>query len=403
MNILLLGAGASKSYTDSVTKVKMPIAKDFFKTFNHLSISDNRWVLIGDILNYLKRFHNLSWEGFIDYNEDIEVLHSEVENRLHNILSSKDEIFGNMDNMLIYKTYLQLIFVFTSVINEIQNGPVSIPHSNIAKLLDKKDTIITFNWDTLMDRALKEVTSWQPDSGYLISPSKIYKNKWCNPSSMDNSTFPILLKLHGSTNWLTSHLQPSKGKLASMQETPPEDFYIYESNIEPYSTYDGRYMDGYTDYSYGYYPPNLPLLGKKPPEGYFVSLIRITEEGFPKGKADSKGLFSMPLIIPPVKNKDYSQFGSLFSTIWGKAEESLIKADKIVIIGYSFPITDEQTDTLFKKAFSQRTTIPKIKIVDPFPDQIVERFIFSYGIKKENIDVFKSYFDSAFNIKNLFS
>lgn len=402
MNVLLLGAGASKSYDESYTKVRMPIAKDFFRTFNQLSISENRWVLVGDILNYLLRFHNISWQGFIDYNEDIEVIHSEVEQKLNSLLKTNTEIIGDMENNLTLRTYLQLIFVFASVINEIQNGPVSHSHINIAKLLGSDDTIITFNWDTLMDRALKETTTWQPDFGYVITPSKIYKNEWLSPISDYGLKSPTLLKLHGSTNWLTSYLQPAEGKLNSMQETPTDDFYIYESTIHPYSTYDGRFMDGYSDFCYGYYPPNLPLLGQKPRKGYSFATIKMTEPGFPKGKGPSNGLPSMPLIIPPVKNKDYSHFGSLFSVLWKRAEESLINAERIIIIGYSFPITDVQTDTLFKIAFSQRITMPQIFIVDPNPENIVDRFIFSYGIKSDYIKTFKCYFNSEFEVEKLF-
>ena len=34
MNVVLLGAGASKAYSNSPTGRKMPIAKDFFQTLN---------------------------------------------------------------------------------------------------------------------------------------------------------------------------------------------------------------------------------------------------------------------------------------------------------------------------------------------------------------------------------
>ena len=253
-----------------------------------------------------------------------------------------------------------------------------------------------------MDRALYNETNWIPDFGYYILPSKIYRNEWLKLKIKENSNFPIILKLHGSTNWLTSYLQPSAGKLSSMQETPPEDFYVYESTINPNSTYDGRYMAGYSDFSYGYYPPNLPLKGQKPPDGKILVMTTITEKGFPKGTAPSHGLFSMPLIIPPVKNKDYEHFGKLFSQLWQKAEDSLIKADKIIIIGYSFPITDIQTDIMFKTAFSKRISMPRIVIVDPVPENIVNRFIYSYRIKSDFITTHETYFDENFDVTELF-
>lgn len=402
MNVIILGAGASKSYNDSVTKVKMPIAKDFFQIFNKLEISKNRWVLVGAILNYLKSFHNMTWLEFLTYTEDIEKLHSEVEEKLNTLLQKNNNFFGSPENIVVYQTYMQLIFVFTSVINEIQNGELSISHLNFAKNLNKEDFVVTFNWDTLMDRALKETSSWNTDNGYLVKPTLVYRNGWNKPDPNLTSNCPTILKLHGSTNWLTSYLIPDGNKLKSLQETPPSDFYIYESTINPYSTYNGRYMSGYSDFAYGYYPPNLPLLGEKLPDGHLLIKSTISLHGMPEATAPSDGLVSMPLIIPPVKNKNYSHFGTIFSSLWNKAEESLAKADRIIIIGYSFPPTDTQTDSLFKSAFIKRTNMPDIVIVDPMPEQIKYRFIHEYGILKNKITTFKEYFNKEFKIEKLF-
>lgn len=405
MNTLILGAGASKSYEDSKTKEKMPIAKDFFQTFNKLDIAKNSWVLVSHILKYLEEFHNIASAGFVTYGEDIEILHSEVEEKLRNTLVNNHEFYSGENigqNALIFGTYSNLIFLFSSVINEIQNGIVSTSHINIAKKLTSMDSIITFNWDTLMDRALMKTCSWNIDNGYFVRPAYIYRDRWneLNQDAICNA--PILLKLHGSTNWLTSWIVPEKGQIKSMQETPTSEFYAYESTIDPYNTYKGRYMDGYTDFSYGYYPPNLPLKGKKLPDHHVGVIFTFTPENMPKGTAPSDGLLSMPLIIPPVKKKDYAFFGSLFSTLWKKAEEVLVDTDRIIIIGYSFPVTDTQTDLLFKHAFSKRRSMPEIVIVDPYPDRIEDRFIYEYGIRKEKIFTHKAYFNKDFDVDVLF-
>ncbi len=406
MNVIILGAGASKSYSESPTGQKMPIANDFFKTFHNLDIASNSWVLIGFIIQYFAQYRNKKTLDFLDFNEDIEILHSEVKNRLlESLISSENNFFNKenaLNNMQYYKAYMELIFLFTSVINEIQNGPVSKPHLNLIKYINPDDSIITFNWDTLMDRALSESTDWNTSVGYYVKPSKIYRNGWVDTNKKEEKKYPYLIKLHGSTNWITSHLIPENGKLEMLQETNADDFYIYESSIDPYSTYDGRYMPGYTNFSYGYYPPNLPLKGKKIPEGMML-MKNIIRTGFNlKGEADSFGLVSMPLIIPPVHNKEYDFYGNIFSTLWSKAEEDITKAEKIILIGYSFPITDIRTNNLFKRAFSKRKTMPQIIIVNPNSSQIEERFIFEFGIKKENISIYNEYFDVNFDLDKLF-
>lgn len=401
MNVIILGAGASKSYRDSQTKESMPIATDFFSTFNRLEISNNTWVLIGYILNYLKRFHNLKFDDFRDYNEDIEKLHSEIEHRLVEAFKLTKNGFNDIDSLMTRTAYVQLIFLFTSVINEIQNGPVSKPHIRLAQKLSASDTILTFNWDTLMDRALEHELKWTTDNGYFVTPNLIYRNEWVSGASSTKVNYPYLIKLHGSTNWLTSYMIAEDGKFKLLQEISPEEFFVYESTVKPYNTYDGRYMGGYNDFSYGYYPPNLPLKGIKLPND--TNLVRgILRTGFnPKGVSEDKGLVSMPLIIPPVQDKKYDFYGNLFKELWNKAEESLIETDKITIIGYSFPETDIKTDELFKNAFSKRNTMPEIIIINPKPESIVEKFAFEYGILNDNIKVHKEYFSEDFDFDKI--
>jgi hypothetical protein len=400
MNVIILGAGASKSYDASPTTLKMPVAKDFFKTFNELDLSANPWVLKGQILMYLRNFHQIEWLDFLSYNVDIEIIHTEVAEKLNELL--KKESLNKIEMNSIFSTYMELLFVFSSVINNIQNGPTSITHLNLAKHLSVEDTIITFNWDTLMDRALKEMGKWNTDNGYSVNPSFIYRDNWIATEKSKTRNFPIILKLHGSTNWLTSYIIPEEGKLISLQETRTDDFYIYESTMNPYSTHKGRFMPGYKDFSYGYYPPNLPLMGKKIQEGYSIYRGAVTFDGMPQGTASDIGLVSMPLIIPPIKNKNYLHFNTLFSQLWNHAEKSLILADKIIIIGYSFPITDTQTDLMFRNAFTQRSNMPEIIIVDPFPENIYTRFVLDYGIKEDNIKIHKTYFNSKFKVESLF-
>ena len=55
MRTFIIGAGASKAYSSSPTNCTMPIANDFFNTFQNLDISNDLWVLIGDIINIGKQ------------------------------------------------------------------------------------------------------------------------------------------------------------------------------------------------------------------------------------------------------------------------------------------------------------------------------------------------------------
>lgn len=397
MNTYIIGAGASKSYSKSPTGLKMPVAKEFFKTFNNLKISESPFVLIGNVLNYLKKYHDINPIESMNYNEDIEVLYSEVEDQLNNALVS-----GNIiDKIEFLSVYNQLVFLFTSVVNEIQNGPVSKAHNNLISQLGENDSIITFNWDTLIDRTLSMGKGWSTDTGYCVSPIGIYRDKWEKPDGSKTSKIK-LLKLHGSTNWLTSYIVFDENQNISFtHEGAPNSFFVYENTITPYPCYDGRYIEGYQPFSYCYYPPNLPINGKKAPDGYFHAKILPRTVFTPKGSSSKEGLISMPLIIPPVRHKKYIMFGDLFKTLWEKAEIELKNAERIFILGYSFPITDIRTNELIKDAFMARNNIPEIIIVNPDPEAIENKFKFDFGIPSAKIKVYKEYIDEDYCFQKL--
>lgn len=394
MNVYLLGAGASKSYESSKTGKSLPLANDFFKTFNNLDISSNGWVLIGEIINYVNDHRGVSILDFSSYNEDIENLHSEIQIRYLDAIKRDD-----IEDIIRYgKAFTQLVFLFNSVINEVQNGRESKFHKNLVLNLDDEDTIITFNWDTLIDKSLRNNTSWTLKNGYYITPELVYSDGWAKGKSGKSKN--LLLKLHGSSNWISSYIDYNlQTKKIEFRHAGPENiFYAYEGTKKPYSCYDGRYMEGYEDFSMGYYPPNIPSENYKQDilEGH-IRIQMVQRNGInPKGKASSDGIESMPIIIPPVKNKSYDFYGDLFQSLWKKAEDVLSKAETIYVLGYSFPATDTPSSDLFKSAFSRRRDIPNVVIVNPHPDAIAHKFKFEFGIPEENMNVYSEYITSDY-------
>lgn len=400
--IVIVGAGVSKGYEDSPTGIRMPVANDFFSTFNNLGVSANPYVRVGHVINHFAATRHKSPLEFAFFNEDIEVFHSEIEESLADAISKKDR----HEAVKLLAVGTQLTFMFVTVLNEIQNGPPSLLHKKLISQLNESDTIITFNWDTLIDRALDENTDWTPESGYLVAPLAVFDNSWqptagaplCVPSS------PVLLKLHGSSNWLTSYRMLDENlRITGTHDTKPSDFCVYRTSVDPYDCYDGRYMDGYQPYSYGYYPPNLKFPGKPAPKGHVI--VSMTPKGpfIPKGDHGKSGLVSMPLIIPPVKHKDYEQFGDLFRTLWKSAEDKIAEADEIHVYGYSFPRTDTQSRQLLLNAFQRRSLPPKIIIINPHPDTIVEMFTLMLGVPINNIQVLTEYIDKDFEFDQLAS
>ena len=204
--------------------------------------------------------------------------------------------------------------------------------------------------------------------------------------------------MHGSTNWLTgvTVFDENTNDIVNSIATAPESVYIYEYTEKSYNCYDGRFMDGYQPFSYGYYPPNLPDKGRKIPEG-FVAVRMIQRDGItPKGTAGREGILSMPLIIPPIKQKSYDFYGNLFKDLWKKAEVALTNADEIHIYGYSFPKTDIQTEELFLKSFFAKTEFPKVIVINPDCEYLRYKFKNIFGIYK-NIEFIEEYIDEKFD------
>ncbi|MBE0491310.1 MAG: hypothetical protein IBX44_03550 [Sulfurospirillum sp.] len=409
MRTFIIGAGASKAYDLSPTNCTMPIANDFFKTFEKLDISTDLRVLIGDIINIGKNDFGIDFYSFFSSSFDIEDFHTYIEKKL--IKQMQEDIIYK--NIHYYKAYLQLIFLYTSIINEIQNGPISKAHIQLIKSLRKDDSIITFNWDTLLDRALSEHTHWAADFGYCLTPEKIYRDKWVSPE-IKKEDFNKLIKLHGSTNWLTTYPQPDKDNLLKLnQKIDNSCFYIYEHTNSPYHCYDGRFEGPYEPFSYFYYPPNIlddiELDTNKDKVMFKAGVLnqpesqKLYEEMFgiklniPKRVNLEQGIVTMPLIIPPVKDKKYTLFANLFIELWDVAKQEIINASEIFIIGYSFPKTDTRTIKLFEEAFCEKKDFPKIIIVNPEPDNIIELFKMKFGIPMDNLTIYKEYFNADFD------
>jgi len=384
------------------------MARDFFQTFGKSDLAANPWILTGHVLSAAAAKYGIASNEVFNSEIDIEEFHTAIESEFLKALDRhRNDQDERMNVIKLHAIYTQLILVFAATINAIQNGPISNPHLRLAQTLEPGDSIITFNWDTLMDRALQHVSTWETDSGYGFSPHLIYREGWQLPSPQTSLTSPNLWKLHGSSNWLTSYpiVDYERFELSLMQTSPVNRVYVFEAAREPYPTWQGRFQSGFENFSYGYYPPNLPDdPGKSAGDGHLFITAKHDFPWMPKGTAKKDGLLSSPLIIPPVKQKTYKLFGDLFDGLWRNAEDALARADKIALIGYSFPRTDTQSIDLFRRAFCRRNAIPKLTIVDPMPDRALEVIVHECGIPRSAVKVFRGnagMFNDSFDVASL--
>lgn len=179
----------------------------------------------------------------------------------------------------------------------------------------KELTIFDFNYDVFADRALaigdkENVWSWNISEGYGFEPEILGKQQTVQKSKI------LLLKLHGSMNWYV--------------ETSPKDREVpFPQDCHPYipvpgGTYTRKNKNG-----------TLPWVRKR----------RI------KGHDKSKQVY--PIMIPPVFEKS-NLLGGEFKRIWEEAEKKLLEADLVIFWGYSMPITDYHSESLFARTARSR-------------------------------------------------
>jgi hypothetical protein len=249
------------------------------------------------------------------------------------------------------------------------------------------------------------VHSWSVDTGYGIRPRKVFSDGWRETNKSERARgWPSLIKLHGSTNWLTGHTSTDgRGNIVAGHDLPADTLHVFERATKPYPCFAGRYIPGYEPYSYGYYPPNFLDVGGRPlSPGRVIVKTRLSAPARRDGVSSSEGLATMPLLIPPVQEKSYEFFGSLFLELWSAAEKAIAQADRLLIIGYSFPKTDVQSIKLFERAFAHRETMPWITIVDPAPRHIIEIFRGQFGIDEAKLTVIEDRFSPKSNFSPLF-
>lgn len=199
------------------------------------------------------------------------------------------------------------------------------------KVLDT-DTLITFNWDTLLDQALYKRKHWHPAWGYGKTVGGVFEYP-ARKKPKSRKKHPVLLKLHGSTNWLACG----------------EDLIISRRFSCEHRGSDVVMM-----------PPKMlksEIWGDEPTE----------------------------VETEPHRGNWAVHDEKLYPGIWSEAEKHLSRSKRIVFIGYSFPAADFSVFGLIRRALAKAKykyqEVPVIHIVDPNAATIAVKFAQSFHIE----------------------
>lgn len=299
--VFILGAGSSISHSNEI----FPSINNFFQTAIDMGLNSKYHFI--EIGNYVQEHLGLNIQSKSEaINVEDIMTHLEI------------EIERSTSPTLQTKRQLLLEFI-RDILVELQDKLKS-PNGEYGKFvssLQKSDTILTFNWDILLDNALgrKNILSGRKSDEIAAQYANFVNDlsahrgmTWAHAVFPPYETWPAekgyYLKLHGSIDWYYCRNQSCRG-----------------SNIV------------------------YPLLHHK------------------KTHSCSDCHENMELlIIPPVLNKGYRQY-PLIRRMWNLAAQELRSADEIIIWGYSMPETDFYSRWLLRQA--RQGPLKQISIIDP--------------------------------------
>jgi hypothetical protein len=176
-------------------------------------------------------------------------------------------------------------------------------HEALVNALKPKDTVISFNYDCVLDHALRQSTTgvWSAKYGYCFPrPNRINGHQYwdAQPAPAATNQSVHLLKLHGSLNW----------------------------QLPPHSDPDGEIK---------------------------LKQRLHTQYGVPR--------FT---IIPPVWNKAVAD-DPVFRVLWTNAERAIRAARHVAVVGFSFVPTDLPVESLFRVALAKAPQLRTLVIANP--------------------------------------
>ena len=186
--------------------------------------------------------------------------------------------------------------------DSIRSAPATL-YDGLARLLRPGDTIITFNYDLGVERALRSAGLWDVNNGYGFS---IDDGKTTSPVEV--------LKLHGSMNWRALLFGGMTGCFAGSGNSIGDRPVLF-------------------------FRPDLEYLGYQD----FVDPRCL--------RLDSAA--SLPAMIMPALPKRFyfettygREWEGFWDRLWLRAKRALASADEVVVIGYSMPTADERARTM---------------------------------------------------------
>lgn len=331
MRLYILGAGFSHGYNEH----SYPLMRDFLqaaKRNREYDIQGRHAALAQFIAKYF---------GYAEYH-DIEKVMSFL-----NAPTLDDPQIPFEHRLQLYDDLIRLIQSTLRASHVIMRNNMNTEfYAAFAQhLIKENSTVISFNYDLLLDALLYDTGQWFGWNGYGadIPPADtafpLAYRRIIQPPSNPMALTVTLLKMHGSINWGIPTLHGE-----------------YDNTI-------------YQDWN-GYYPRGCPGITGTGPMPIGESSIATRNPRLT--------IRCTPFIVPPLLDKVPLLKHRTLRTIWNIARETIAEADELVFIGYSWPATDFMTEFLFRQARKSRSQ--QVTVVAPDATQnLLPRYTDVFG------------------------
>lgn len=293
--VYVLGAGASTEFR-AAKDPSVPTDKTFWSALERVIAKNHQAPKVNE-------------KEYVDYEQLVSFLKKKYKVRN---LSSLDKlglekVFSDIDSKTpeYLDVFVRLLsWVLFQIIRAINERTAPIHYRLVQEKIRAGDTIITFNYDVIIEQVIWSCArrnpgslQWHPSTGYHIDFAGYLKlaRPQNPPLPLQKSISDVFIcKLHGSTGWFAGESDGADANKTYL-------FLAEENGI---------------------------LVG----------------EGFLPRKR---------ILVPPIQRKE---FPSILNYIWIKAEEALVGADAVTFIGYRFPEADKKAISLFTKTCKDKPT-----------------------------------------------
>ena len=362
----LLGAGVNQVVKDW-DGLSPPLLNNFF----NIALSKRKFrndhysSQMQHVYDYIEEYFKKTKDDLVESSFDLELCFTLLEQQIKRAeRENRRTEFQKLVNIRF-----QLISFVAGVLSHFEHFP-GAAHTmrNLGRVIfHEKPTIITFNYDCLMESILETTSGVNPN---------VPKSSW-DPSFFEKRELPDELLVYSHCNWNRPLAYGFEFDEIQLQQagiskfTRGSRFYSIPQN----QLYSKPLLKLHGSLNWFVYLPfrSFPVLPGEPEpklNDEKRSEILLKNDPWWGGRIpDHNGWFIEPKLITPVLYKDEYYNEKPFREIWELARKALSECDKLVVIGYSFSPSDFTTKQLFIEALV-KNNLKELVVVNPNHDLV---------------------------------